>query len=1610
MHNPVGPLAELLRMIDLGKGVFNQLWSFDACGPVLSLFCADINDDGLTEVIVPSQSGQVYALDSRGKLIWTYKANGWARSVFVGDIDFDKHDEVIIGSEDSSVHIINSNGEARTVYPVNNWARSVGCADINGDGLLEIIVGCEDGYVYAFDQSGSMIWKSNIGARVYSIFVFENVDHQKANIVVGSQTRNISLLDTDGKEKVLFTALAPIRCLSVADVDGDSNIEIIAGSEDWNIYAIDFSGNVKWVFKARDIVRTITIEDIDHDGENEIIAGGMDDYIYIIDSKGNLKWKYKADYRVRSTFAADLLNGPQKELVVGSEDGPVYVYKLSIIPNLLEKIKNVYNQCQLLGLIKNLDEKSQQFLIDLGVLVDDPKDNFVTINKSDLLNPKFVYDISEIDKLIILREFPLNFLWDYRREKRITSITSRISKSGPSIFIGSEDYTISALDLVGNVIWELKAGNQVLCVEFCIIGDQPRIMAGSADNKVLILTLNGEVLEELRQDDRVWSLHLLSLSNNKLPKLVIGSYGRQVDYIDLSTHKIEWSFHTGHWVKTVWSYDINHDDIDEILAGSYDKKIYVFNQNGDMIWNRELPDWPNALYATELSDQQDANIFVAAENGRVYAISDKGFIKWSYLAKERMQDVVAFDIDDDGVKEVIAGASDGFLYILDSVGQLKWKFYLGREIKSIDIKNIGLERYLWVGFSSGEFFAFQILNSSIVDQIIQNAINYPDTFSKGQDSDVHTKLAALENTPFFAIEFIQRNILNTGLTSFSSMINGIINSGETSSMNFLARKLGDIYIADKNKDYDAYVNFFDKLFVFNDPDIKINLLNSLQTLINNNEEEFAWTLLNAFLEDTNPWVIRETLSYLSSYSKTHYAEAIQAMIGFLSFNNAWIKEETSRFLGMMVSKHLEFTFFVIDKILINNDVLNTFELFMVSTTGISREITSSFYKILTLDEPLDYLSELIQNLINLAGLISGVHQVDTLERKDSYILLNKTCNYSKVEDLANLSTEILKFKNKYRDGNIALSGWLKDYDFSKEVTKYYGDYFEASEKGVVTEQRTALDSLVGIITRAGMNLPYCTDLLIRKLLNLIMLKWISIISEKQNELLSLARLDRVTISMPSYKVGTSVVCTIVATNIGLHEAQSVSLTIRDKAGIYNVVSQPGDSVNIPTVTSYEFNCNLLTLVPRIPRINIIIEYFDGEGRHIIDDLFEVQIQTQVTWTGPLPEFIYDEKGAITDLEKDTPFVGREELIRSLSNVETKPTIIYGPKRSGKTSILYRCLKPALENNLIPFFFSFQDLRSLSIEQFFYQVLYEHRSLGADLSGRGKGLLGVLNSFDPVPKSIFTRKKEDFNLNPIGSFFEVLREINFYLGNRHLIIFCDELEDFIELLDSEKVLVDVLSPLRATFEHYKNISFVFTASVNWTRNIGTNSILHNSFNFVDRKKVGFLSNEEAASLINDPFRDKVVYSNTAIKRAIRATGGNPYLLQKLCGRVIRTLNIRHLALVDNEIVSEVVTRMACDLDPCLTNYWGLLKENDRQMLMLKTIMPKPGQWKILDYDWMKFETISELIKGNVNDIYEDLNALVDMEYIEFSNRGGEDMYRVKIGLLSDWLYNTHQLRF
>lgn len=217
---------------------------------------ADLDDDGVFEVVIADASGFVHAFDGAG-----LELDGWP--VQTGVSPLFHADAPVFAS-----------GELPTLHDGMIGTAAVG--DLDGDGSPEVIVGTGTGSVYAWHADGSAVagFPVQIVGRAPEEF---DSTHTYDNGIAGAPT----LYDLDGDGTLEVVVAAMDQRLYVWDAAG----------EPWGPYPIEVCAPELCDVAGTRIIASPAIGDVDNDGEieigigtNETVSGGNASISYLFDA------------------------------------------------------------------------------------------------------------------------------------------------------------------------------------------------------------------------------------------------------------------------------------------------------------------------------------------------------------------------------------------------------------------------------------------------------------------------------------------------------------------------------------------------------------------------------------------------------------------------------------------------------------------------------------------------------------------------------------------------------------------------------------------------------------------------------------------------------------------------------------------------------------------------------------------------------------------------------------------------------------------------------------------------------------------------------------------------------------------------------------------------------------------------------------------------------------------------------------------------------------------------------------------------------------------------------------------------------------------------------
>ncbi len=249
------------------------------------------------KVFAITNPGQLVCLDGKsGARFWTYNMPGkfdWGTTVVTAaDINQDNRDEIIVADNEGNMVCLDNEGSPLWMRKYQSGFNSApAIADLDSDGQLEILIGTKKSPLVCFSKNGDERWHWEQDGSVTSSPVVCDLNSDNQPEILVGQGDGISMLNNKGKEIWHYRMKKQIHdAIAVGDIDGDGFAEIIVVDLFGQVVCLDYNGHSKWTANVEQRVRrSPAIADLDGDSVPEIIIGGYSSALHIFDPDGNLK-------------------------------------------------------------------------------------------------------------------------------------------------------------------------------------------------------------------------------------------------------------------------------------------------------------------------------------------------------------------------------------------------------------------------------------------------------------------------------------------------------------------------------------------------------------------------------------------------------------------------------------------------------------------------------------------------------------------------------------------------------------------------------------------------------------------------------------------------------------------------------------------------------------------------------------------------------------------------------------------------------------------------------------------------------------------------------------------------------------------------------------------------------------------------------------------------------------------------------------------------------------------------------------------------------------------------------------------------------------------------
>ena len=295
------------------------------------------------------------------------------------------------------------------------------------------------------------------------------------------------------------------------------------------------------------------------------------------------------------------------------------------------------------------------------------------------------------------------------------------------------------------------------------------------------------------------------------------------------------------------------------------------------------------------------------------------------------------------------------------------------------------------------------------------------------------------------------------------------------------------------------------------------------------------------------------------------------------------------------------------------------------------------------------------------------------------------------------------------------------------------------------------------------------------------------------------------------------------------------------------------------------------------------------------------------------------------------FFGRVDEFRHIAQAldhgkKTALIVLFGERRSGKSSILYQIQNGQLGQAFLPIFVDMQIMAGIGNEAEFF---------GRIITDTGK----MLGKTGPEVTPYILQPDDS---NPAESFRQYLQALQTSFPGRAPLVLIDEYEILENKITEGCLSRHVLTFFGGLLES-EQVSFVFTGS---KRLESHNAELWGSelLQKATSRKISFLTRDDTARLVTQPLGNQVTFTPEVLEQIYVLTAGQPFYTQLLCQNLVYHLNEVKKNLVERQDLETVVNGVLENPPPQLIFNWGEhLSEHKLALALLAEFSKAPGRY-------------------------------------------------------------------
>jgi outer membrane protein assembly factor BamB len=1618
---------------------------------VTSVHACDIDEDGEFEILACSRDGRCHFLtreglpvrnldDSRNEI--KFGGNVWQGSI-VGTVPSQPQKvpiRIIVGGYDGKIYALDregnpwiwpegASGYVRADFPRQSASERVNYFSDTQRSILQVHVSRHfpDCVVFASQERGAFAldlltgkfpWHFSTGNRVYTVFSCDLYGDNCQHTLVGSRDHFLYVLDSQGREVDRHDMKHSVLALCAEDIDGDGQVEILVGTRARTFTALTPDLREKWTRTLSSRVLAMTVADIDNDGQQEILVSTADKYLYLFDAGGNLLWRQNRDTRIFCLYAIDLDGDGRVSILAGSQDNQLHCLSIQKPRKGLEaRIRRTYAALgsPAIETLPRLDEAHRSLLRGIVRPGAPLLEKDVHLRAIEALLATGEYSPA-FSRLLKLQQQKVQLFWEKKVKGYLDALCFRqiAGTSRQDILIGNDQGLLSAFDAAGSPLWSKQVANgrisdlQTGCLSHPRRQDIVGTISSSSPALFILQTGRKQSLFMFLLGNSPFSFYLLTPEKSGPAELFLEMKNKELWHYtgDLPSNLQSSTASPLLSLPAPASFIHVSQPLDgsyrspEILVSTYTNQVIAYDRKGRRLWDYPTYDDIQALSACDIDEDGRLEVLIGSRDRHIYVLNEKGHLLWRYFLDDAVLCLEMADLDGDGKQEILVGCNDGLLVVFDHTGNRLWHYQAPDRIQALRVADLNADGDLEIALAvEDRLQLLQVVNQKRLEELI--ACCWDRLLARLSPEEVLLSLLCDPEPERRAFAIRELTKLQSLPPNLFVHFAALIADPSPDVRKTLARAISLLYSTNPSQ---ARL-LLDQLIVGksapdHSPEVRIAILESIHYFIQSHPDD-ALELFRHASNTRGRIIHRAAVRSIRGLIDQASPELMERLFRVLldpdlqvdseQISSSWVRQEAGTVLAYFLDKQAHDFFFWFYHLLAShfeNSVLHHIEHNLQNP-----QIYQAFRALLAL------CSDLSEKTVreDVSAALSALEPLrDRRYGLDTWTMYRELQALLALENPEELAHWTLTDVAAYSENPLASSfvHVLKQlHDLQLELRLYLAQVDANDRFANLQKAKKKLYALQRFIDDEYRDYELSPDLPPRepecRVLRLLCARWQNWLETDLHWLRADLDCEFLTPHVPREP---TVGIWLKIANRGRGPAQKVKVKVLPSAQF-----EPRDGADSCTFETISANREVTAeflIQPRANALDLIFEirYYDDPAESLQTITFPASLGL-IERARPFTH-IPNPYNTGTPIRDEQMFYGREKELKELREQVLHTTgqsvlVLYGQRRSGKTTLLWQLRNIALRGEHIPVMVDMQRLTyGFTVPKFFFSLSF---AIADVLRQRGCAV--------PLPA------QEDFHPDATFTFNRFLDTVEQIISHRKLILLLDEFEEFEALALKGKLEMEFFRYWRSLIQDYQYIHFLLSG----TRRLQqlTRDYWEAFFNITRLYHLqGGITRAGAEGLITRPVAGYLEYEEQAITKIHQLTADRPYLIHLLCSSIVNHCNDlgkNYVTLPDiNQVVDGIMQTGTGQFE------WVWKQLDDNEQILLAVIAGgnqhenRPLSLEDIEmrYRQLHLPYHRDVISGS-------LNVLKAADVIEFArSRSGQNIYEVPIGLLRQWLNSEH----